>query len=86
MTHFYVDADPVDPNLAEDIGATEPEVQLLESITRFLTLPSIAPRVSQRHQDPIMDFTKSIILTSDEYMEAVAELRQAKEDAAKEKQ
>ena len=33
-----------------------------------------------------MDFTKSIILTSDEYIEAAAELRQAKEDAGKEKQ
>ena len=86
VTHFYVDADPADPNLAEDISAAKPKVQSLESITHFLTLPSIAPRMSQRHQDPIMDFTKSIILTSDEYIEAAAKLRQAKEDAAKEKQ
>ena len=86
VTHFYVDADPADPNFVEDLSAAELEVQSLESITRFLTLPSTAPRMSQRHKDPIMDFIKSIILTSDEYTEAEAELRQAKEDAAKEKQ
>ena len=43
VTHFYVDTDPTDSNLAEDISTAEPEVQSLESITRFLTLPSIAP-------------------------------------------
>ena len=86
VTYFFVDADPIDPNLAEDTGAADPKVQLLESITRFLTVPSIAPRVTQRHQDPIMDFTKSIILTSDKYIEVAAKLRQAKEDATKEKQ
>ena len=86
VMHFFVDANPANPNLAEDIGAADPEIQSLESITCFLTLPSITPQVSQRHQDPIMDFTKSIILTSDEYIEVAAELRQAKEDAAKEKQ
>ena len=86
VMHFYVDADPNDATVVDDVAGAELQAQSLESITRFLALPSTTPRLNQKHQDPIMDFTKLIILTSDEYMEAAVEVRQAKEDAAKEKQ
>ena len=46
----------------------------------------MTPRVSYKHRDPIIDFTKSIMLTSDEYMEVATELRQSKIEVAKEKE
>ena len=63
-----------------DAGEGEPE-----SITRFLTLPTIAARASSKCRDPLLDFTKSKILTSDEYTAAVQRLNDAKELAAREK-
>lgn len=86
--HFFVAPDPaaddqVDSELANlelDAGA-EPE-----SLTRFLTLPTITPRANPRRRDPILDFTQSKILTSDEYAAAVQRLQDAKERAALEKE
>ena len=57
-----------------------------ESITRFLTLPTITTRACSRSRDPLLDFTKSKILTSDEYTAAVERLNDAKESAAREKE
>ena len=84
--HFFVHADPTDPDVPDDIGIVDPDVECLNSITRFLTLSTMTPRVSYKHRDPIIDFTKSIMLTSDEYMQAATELCQSKIDAAKEKE
>jgi hypothetical protein len=86
-SHFFVAPDPSD--CAEergeiagvDIAEGEPE-----SITRFLTLPTITARASSRRKDPLLDFTKSKILTSDEYAAAVQRLNDAKEFAAREKE
>ena len=84
-SHFFVAPDPVDSGEGAveiatiDAGEGEPE-----SITRFLTLPTIAARVSSKCRDPLLDFTKSKILTSDEYTAAVQRLNDVKELAARE--
>ena len=86
-SHFFVAADPAD--ISEEaleimsIDNVEGEPQ---SITRFLTLPTTTARASSRRRDPLLDFTKSIILTSDEYTAAVQRLNDAKELAAREKE
>ena len=86
-SHFFVAPDPSD--CAEeggefdgvDIAEGEPEL-----ITRFLTLPTITARASSRRRDPLLDFTKSKILTLEEYAAAVERLNDAKEVAAREKE
>jgi hypothetical protein len=47
-----------------DVDAAEDE----RSITKFLILPTISARVSNKKRDPIVDFSKSIMLTSDAYI------------------
>jgi hypothetical protein len=42
--------------------------------------------VSNKKRDPIVDFSKSIILTSDSYIQAVEQLKMRAEEASKEKQ
>jgi hypothetical protein len=56
------------------------------SITKFLTLPTTSARVSNKKQDPIVEFTKSIMLTSDAYIQVAEELKTRSEEAAKEKE
>ena len=86
-SHFFVAPDPSDcakergEIAGVDIAEGEPE-----SITRFLTLPTITARASSRRKDPLLDFTQSKILTSDEYAAAVQRLNDAKEFAAREKE
>ena len=87
VLHFYVDADTSDPAIAEEAAGLDPTVSNPESITQFLTLPTITRRVPRRRlNDPIMDFTKSIILTSESYMNAVEKLQQKKEEATRAKE
>lgn len=56
------------------------------SITQFLTLPIVAARVNTRSRDPIMDFSKPIMLTSDQYIAAAAKLNESRAQAARQKE
>jgi hypothetical protein len=84
--HFFVHVDPNDPDvdiveeMDSDAGEENP------SITKFLTLPTTSARVSNKKQDPIIEFTKSIMLTSDAYIQAVEQLKLRSEEASKEKE
>lgn len=68
-----MDANSSDLNFVEDVVGYERDGDATDSIRRFLTLPTVTARVTQKFRDPIMDFTKSIMLTSDEYVNATAE-------------
>jgi hypothetical protein len=65
-----------------DVDATEED----RSITRFLTLPTISARVSNKKRDPIVDFSKSILLKSEAYIHAAEQLKTRAEEASREKQ
>lgn len=65
VEHFFVNADLSDPTAADEIVRLD--VDSVESITRFLTLPTLAARAFAHNCDPCMDFSKSIILTSQQY-------------------
>jgi len=67
--------DVIDLNLPKEMGDLDVDIEEVPSITCFFTLPSVMPRVTKKHQDPIFDFTKSIMLTSDDYMKAAADLK-----------
>jgi hypothetical protein len=86
--HFFVAPDPAaDEQVNSELGTLEVESGAEpESLTRFLTLPTITARANPRRRDPILDFTQSKILTSDEYAAAVQRLQDAKESAALEKE
>ena len=85
--HYFVAPDPTDRGEgALEIATIDNTEGEPNSITRFLTLPTIAARVSSKRKDPLLDFTKSKILTSDEYTSAVQRLNDAKELAAREKE
>ena len=84
--HFFVDADPSNEATAAEVLGLEGDPDGVESITRFLTLPTVAQRVNARHRDPIMDFSKSIMLTSEQYISAAAHVQEAKASAARQKE
>ena len=62
--HFFVDADLDDSDVPNEIGGLDPIYDIRDSLIQFLTLPSLIPRISHKHRDPLIDFTKSIILTN----------------------
>ena len=72
--------------IAEEVLGLEVDPDGVESIMRFLTLPTVAQRVNVRHRDSIMDFSKSIMLTSDQYISAAAHVHEAKATAARQKE
>lgn len=84
--HFFVDADPVDPSAADEVVGVEEAADTVGSITQFLTLPTVSARVSTRSRDPIMNFSKFIMLMSEQYIEAAAKLKDAKAKAARQKE
>ena len=84
--HFFVTADPSEEAAESDVAALDTEAPESESITQFLQLPRFTPSATSRRKDPIVDFAKSVILTSSEYEEALAKIITAREDAAKEKE
>jgi hypothetical protein len=83
--HFFVNIDNADPDVEEEAMRFDPDVFQLLSLTRFLTLPIVAVRAKPRKTDPIINFTKSIVLTSYQYMEAAQQLQNAREEAARDK-
>ena len=84
--HFFVRVDPTEPTPPEEIGGLDPEVHVPDSITQFLQLPSFTPRANSRQRDPIVDYTKSVILTSAEYEDAAIVVVNKRDRAIKEKE
>ena len=78
IEHYFIVVDRVDDIAVEEIAAMDSNVENLESITTFLMLPTVAARAMSRRRDPTMDFTKSIILTSEAYVNALLEVRRAR--------
>lgn len=86
VQHFFVDADPSLPEAASEVVGFEADAAVEGSITQFLTLPTVAARVNRRSKDPIMDFSKSIMLTSEQYINAAAQLKEAKAASTRQKE
>ena len=84
--HYFIAADPTDEIAVEAIAAVDTNVENRESITTFLTLHATVPRASSRRHDPIMDFTKSVMLMSDEYVTAALEVWRTRLALADEKE
>ena len=83
--HFFITVDG-DPALKEQAASADPEVLELQSITTFLTLPIVTARANLGKKDPIINFAKSIVLTSDQYLQAATHLKNTREQAAREKE
>ena len=62
--HFFVDCDTDDQGLVAEVAGLNPAVEEVESITKFLTLPTVTAKSSKKFRYPILDFTTSHILTS----------------------
>ena len=86
--HYFVDTrlSTIDAELdvetstakeGEEVTIINPDTDL-QSITRFLQLPTITERSNprKRNVDPIVDFTKSIMLTSEVNMTAVQQIQE----------
>ena len=78
--------DPAEPTPPEEIAVPNPTVQNPNSITQFLQLPSFTTRPNSRRRDPIVDYSKSVILTSTEYENAAIAIVNARKAAMKEKE
>ena len=85
VKHFFVDADPSLLEASSKVVGLEAEAAAMGSITQFLTLPTVATRVSRWSKDPIMDFSKSIMLTSDQYINATTQLKEARAKSTRQK-
>ena len=81
-----MDNDSADPDVAEEILGLDATVHEVDSITRFRTLPTVTQKTKSKYGDPMLDFTTSKILTSNEYMLAVEQLKTTRETAKREKQ
>jgi hypothetical protein len=86
--HFFVDTDSSDPLVAEEVASLDPTVTNPESITQFLTLPPITTRANppRRTTDPLVDFMKSVMFTSDVNFDVVQQLQERRIQAARDKE
>ena len=84
--HFFVTVDGQDPALEEQAASANPNVFELQSLTTFLTLPTVTARANPAKNDPIINFAKSIVLTPDQYLQAASQLKITREQAAREKE
>lgn len=80
VQHFFVDPDTINSNITEEVGSLDPNVTEVNSIIRFLMLPTITKRSNPQNKDPILDFTMSKILISLEYNTIAQRLKEAKEN------
>lgn len=86
VDHFVVQVGGDDPNTPTDIVGLDIELGDVDSMTRLFTLPSLVPQLNHRQRDPALKFSKSLILTSDEYVAAVEQRSQAKVHAAEKRE
>lgn len=77
VEHYFVDADPTNLQQPPDVRGVDPQAGPVESVTCFLSLPTLAPRVSSRVALEPLDFTRSLMLTFDDYINVVSRKRQA---------
>lgn len=73
-------------NIDLEFQQTLEEQQRDQSFSSFLALPEVIQATKRRRQQPLLDFTKSKILTSEEYVSACEQLlqkRQENEEGAK---
>ena len=61
------------------------ENNVANSITKFLILPTIAAKAISRSKDPIIDFSKSVMLTADNYFARVELLQVQRDSTIREK-
>jgi hypothetical protein len=80
--HFYVDVQPSELDSIGKATDTDCLAPKAPSITKFLTLPTITVQINSKRKDPVVNFAISLILTSDQYISAVQEMRISKEDSA----
>ena len=90
-THFYVDVPnpeesnyergeqhiAIDPGFLEDVQTSNNN-----NIAHFLSLPELIPAKRRKRQQPLLDFTQSIILTSKDYSKGLEEILAQKEAIA----
>jgi hypothetical protein len=88
VQHFFIDTDTSGPLLAKEAAGLDPAVTTPESITQFLTLPTITARANphKRLMDPVVDYTKSVMLTSNAYLTTMQQLQEKRNQAAMDKE
>jgi hypothetical protein len=68
---------PVD--IVADSGSGPCDSRVVPNFFQLPCLPPVPQR--RRNQEPLMDYSKSIIMTSEEYLKAMEEKAQRREDA-----
>jgi hypothetical protein len=64
LQQFFVNVDEADLDIEEEAIGLDPSILTQQSITKFLMLPTVTASFNPKKQDPIVNFTKSIILIS----------------------
>lgn len=86
LEHFFMSFDSGDLDIPDKMVSFNIDVEATNSMTMFLTLSTLTPRVNTKEKNHIMDFSMSIMLTSNEYMATVEEFQEVKINTAKEKE
>jgi hypothetical protein len=75
MQHFFVTIDDVDHDIEEEVAGLELGMSEPQSITTFFTLSTITARINSKNRIPILNFAKSIIITSYQYVQAAQQMK-----------
>jgi hypothetical protein len=86
IEHVFVNAESCDEGSVGEATDLERPLSEPQSLTKLLKLPTIIARIGSKKKDPIVNFAKSVILTSDQYISAAQEMRNSKEVVAKYKE
>ena len=86
--HFFVNTIALELELSEDIVRLEPNCTKPQSITSFLSLPTITQRSNPRRRtfDPIVNFSKSVLLTSKDYMNSIKQMQEQNVERERQKE
>ena len=75
IEYLFITIDKMNPSFDEDIAILDTEVEELNSMIHFLQLLIVSIRISNYKRDLLVDFAKSIILTSSLYKDLKQLLR-----------
>jgi hypothetical protein len=75
--HYFVNVNDADPDVEEEVVVLELGVLEPQSLIRFFMLSTITVRINLKKRDPIGFSAKSIILTSNRYIEATQAMKLA---------
>lgn len=77
VEHFFVDVDLLELHQQVQMVAGDPYEAAVDSVMQFLALAIPLSQVRSNTQEEALDFSKSLMLTSEQYINVVSRKKQA---------